>query len=78
MLSTVLFIDEAPVGYEVEQSGSKLLFIPSRFSSHSFGSPRFSLTRVEGCWRIDGEVDRTLQTEVLKSLEQLAAGGLLA
>ena len=78
MLSTVLFIDEAPVGYEVEQSGSKLLFIPSRFSSHCFGSPRLSLTRVDGRWLIDGKVERNLQAEVRKSLEQLTAGGLLA
>jgi hypothetical protein len=77
MLSTVLFIDDTPVGYEVQQKGTKLLFTPTQFSSRSYGSPLLSLTRVDGLWLIDGEVERSLRVQVFQSLERLKAGGLL-
>lgn len=77
MLSTVLFIDEAPVGYKVHKQGSKLFFTPTQFSSRSGVSPRFALSLVDGLWLLDGNVDRPLQVQVFQSLERFRAGGLL-
>lgn len=77
MFSTVLFIDDTPVGYEVSKKGRKLLFTPTRFSSRSFHSPGLSLTQVDGLWLIDGQVEHGIREQVFQNLERFKAAGLL-
>lgn len=77
MFSTVLFIDDAPVGYAVSKKGQKLLFTPTRFSTRSYHPPGLSLSQVDGLWLIDGPVDRSIREQVFQSLERFRAAGLL-
>lgn len=77
MFSTVLFIQEAPVGYQVKKSGSTLLFTPSPFSLRANDSPQFSLSQVDGLWHIEGMVDMGVRQQVYEEVERFRAAGLL-
>lgn len=77
MLSTVLFIDDAPVGYTIHLKGHKLVFTPSPFSSRFGDSPPFTLSKVDGLWLVDGEVDSRIRQQVYGDLERFRAAGLL-
>lgn len=77
MLSTILFIEDAPVGYQVKKSGSNLLFTPSPFSLGVNESPQFTLSKVDGLWLLEGEVERGVRQQVYKDVERFRAAGLL-
>ena len=77
MLSTILFIDDVPVGYEVEKQENRLLFRPTQYSAKECCPPHFSLSCVEGNWQVDGHLDPALQTQVYQDLQRFKAGNLL-
>lgn len=77
MLSTILFIDDAPVGYRIHQEGEQLLITPTLHSLHLKHTPLLSLTKVDGLWLLNERVDPSLRVQVLQSLERFRAGGLL-
>ena len=77
MLSTVLFIDDTPVGYQVNKKEDKLLFIPTQFSAKTFNKPQLSLSCVDGMWLMDSDVEGSLKIQVFQDVERFKAAGLL-
>ena len=77
MLSTILFFDQVPVGYSLEQKGNHLHFIPSIHSQKECCPPTFSLTQSSNQWRFDSNIDAEIQKQVMNTLEEFKMGKLI-
>ncbi len=77
MISTILFIDQVPVGYSLEQKGEQLHFIPSVHSQKDCCPPTFSLTQASNQWSFDTVVEIELQKQVMNILDEFEMGKLI-
>ena len=66
MLSTILFIDEQPVGYTVSVEKDKCFFKPTEHTLTNVAAPSFHVIKREKIWEVDGLSDQ-------KIIEQLQA-----
>jgi hypothetical protein len=76
-LSTILYVDDVPVGYEVTREGGMVLFTPTRFTEKTCCPPTFSVVREEEGYHFSDAVTDDIRTQAEQALEQLQTGKLL-
>lgn len=77
VLSTILYIDAEPVGYEVSRRGEAILFTPARFTKQGCCPPQFSASKQGHDYHIIEAIPEEVQEQALDTLHQLEAGKLL-
>ena len=77
LLSTILYIDEEPVGYAISRRGEAILFTPARYTQQSCCPPQFSASKQEDGYHIIESVSEEIQEQALGALLQLETGKLL-
>jgi len=68
MLSTVLFINEKPVGYSVTIGDQSALFKPTEYSNSEVQAPSFEVLYENDDWNFDPFFDWELRTQILETL----------
>jgi len=76
-LSTILFIDDIPVGYEVSRQGESVLFTPTRFSEKACCPPKFLAHKQAGGYVFPDTLTDDVRTQAAQTLHQWQAGKLL-
>lgn len=76
-LSTVLFINDNPVGYELSRQQNKVHFTPTQFTAKACCPPRFTVTNNEGAFNFDNTITEELKDQAIHTLEVLQVGNLL-
>ena len=77
VLSTILYIDEKPVGYEISRRGEAVLFTPARFTQQGCCPPQFSAAKQGEDYQIIEAIPGDVQKQALVALHQLEVGRLL-
>lgn len=77
-LSTVLFIEDVPVGYMITEENDHVQFTPSAFSNKGCCPPNFEVTIEQDAYYFQPSVTEELKTQAISTLEQLQAGKLLS
>ena len=76
-LSTVLFIDDNPVGYELSRKQNEVRFTPTRFTAKACCPPQFIVTANNGAFNFDSAIGEELKEQAIHTLEELQVGNLL-
>jgi len=76
-LSTILYIDDVPVGYEITRKGNYILFSPTRFSEKTCCPPQFSALRQASGYHFAEAITDDVKAQAVQALTQLEAGKLL-
>ena len=76
-LSTILFIEDNPVGYAVSRRGEAILFTPNRFAEKTCYPPQFSAIRQAEGYVFAEAITEDMKAQALQALNQLEAGKLL-
>ncbi|HYH14156.1 MAG TPA: hypothetical protein VD794_02985 [Flavisolibacter sp.] len=76
-LSTVLYVEDVPVGYEVSRQGDFILFTPTRFTEKSCCPPQFSVMKQGNEYRFSEAITEDMKGQAVQALNQLQAGKLL-
>ena len=62
--STVLFLNDHPVGYKVIERGCRYLFLPTRRNRLLFEAPAISAIKQDQHWIVEGTEDISLIQQV--------------
>ncbi len=77
-LSTILFIDDVPVGYQIHKEGNELCFEPSQYSAKECCPPKFSILPDGESWLFEpNTLEADLQNQVIQEIMTIDAGKLL-
>ena len=67
--STVLFVDDSPVGYQVSQNDPNLITMnPAENPSRKILPPVLSVSNVAGTWQVNGTLNQDLIAQVMEGL----------
>ena len=77
-LSTVLFIEDVPVGYRITEENDHVQFTPSQFSSKACCPPDFEVTIEQDTYHFQPSIAEDVKAQAISTLEQLHAGKLLS
>lgn len=72
MLSTILFIEEQPVGYTVLVEKDKCFFKPTEYSQSTIEAPAFHVVKENGFWEIQDLGDQRIIDQLQSTLSALA------
>jgi hypothetical protein len=77
-LSTILYIEGEPVGYQIQKEEGRLCFDPSQHSAKECCPPRFKVVPDGTSWLFEpATLTSELQNQVIQELQTLEAGKLL-
>ncbi len=76
-LSTVLYVEDVPVGYEISRRGEFILFTPTRFTEKSCCPPQFSVSRQGNEYHFSETITEDMRKQAVQALNQMQAGKLL-
>ena len=71
--STVLFVDQAPVGYKVQRSPDRIELNPAENPSRSIQPPHLVAHNRGGRWEVAGTENQDLIQQVLDEVSTLQA-----
>lgn len=72
LVSTVLFVDGHPVGYQLISCGNTVRLLPDTLLAIN-GAPEIEATQVGNDWQLRPELDRNLADQVLEDLARFIA-----
>lgn len=76
-LSTVLYIEDVPVGYEVSRRGEYILFTPTRFTEKTCCPPQFSVSKQGDGYHFSEAVDEDIKGQAVQAIQRMQTGKLL-
>ena len=72
MLSTILFIEEQPVGYTVLVERDRCFFKPTEYSQATIDAPSFYVSKKNEVWELEGWLDQKIIDQLQPTLSALA------